>query len=431
MKLSMFNVFFEHDDNIIAYNGFSNEFLILDPELHEILISVSKSNDWNELKSIHSEFYETLVQKGFIVSFKDDEVLRVKNVVYEAELFQEKSYTLTINPTMNCNFKCWYCYETHIKDSKMSNETIGGIVNHVKHVLETKPKLEDFILSWFGGEPLLYFDKTVLPILKEIVPLFESRGVKFSSGFTTNGFLINQDVINQCKKYKADFFQITLDGHRERHNKVRFVSKQRGSYDEIIQNIKLSLKNEVSVSVRINISEETLENILNIIHDFEEISELDRQFLSFSFHEVWQEEKELTRDIQAIVHEFRKKKFNTLFEGNNTDAMRNSCYADKKNHATINYNGDVFKCTARDFESKSREGLLNKDGIIEWNEIYERRMSSKFKNAPCLECKLLPICNGGCTQHALESQGKDYCIYNYNEDRKTDVIKDKYLYLIS
>ena len=429
-KNSQFNVFFYHENKMIGYNGFTDEFLLLNPELHAIYDAISKTNEWSELKEVHPDFFNHLLKTGFIVSEDTNEVEKVKNVVREAEQEQEKSYILTINPTMNCNFKCWYCYETHIKASKMTLETIESVCNHVKWVLDTKPNLQQFTLSWFGGEPLLYFHKTVVPILEKIAPLFKTRNVNFSSGFTTNGFLIDQKTVDICKENNSAYFQITLDGHRERHNQVRYVSKERGSYDEIISNIRLCLKNEANVSVRVNVSEETLENVIKISEDFQGLSAKENEYLNFSFHEVWQEEKELTRDIQEVVNAFRDKGFNTLFQGVNIDTMRNSCYADKRNHATINYNGDVFKCTARDFESSSREGTLGLDGEITWNEIYEKRMNSKFKNAPCLSCKLLPVCNGGCTQQALE-HNEEYCLYDFDAERKTDIIRDKYLYYIS
>lgn len=430
-KNSQFNVFFPHEQQMVGYNGFTNEFLLLNPELYSIYQSISQSNDWSGLEEVHVEFFNALVELGFLVPKETNEVDKVKQVVYEMDQNNRKSYELTINPTMNCNFKCWYCYETHIKDSKMSQETLEKIVNHVKQTVDSNDELEHFSLSWFGGEPLLYFHKTVVPILKEITPIFEARNILFTSGFTSNGFLIDQSVIDLCKQYNATFFQITLDGHRERHNQVRYVSKERGSYDEIVSNIRLCLKNEVRVSVRVNVSQETLENILLITEDFKDLTENEKSHLNFSFHEVWQEEKDITQDIADVVEHFRSLGLITLFQGVNIDSMRQSCYADKKYQATINYNGDVFKCTARDFETKSREGVLLNDGTIDWNEKHSRRMDSKFKNAPCLSCKLLPICNGGCSQQAIEHDGVDYCLYNYNEDKKTELIKDKYLFYIS
>lgn len=431
MKKSQFNVFFYHDDSMVGYNGFSNEFVILNPELYSIYEAADKASDWEGLQEIHPSFYEYLIQMGFLISSDTNEIDEVKRAVQQIDHENDKTYLLTINPTMNCNFKCWYCYETHIKASKMTPETLQSIVNHAKHILDTKPQLEHFDISWFGGEPLLYFDKTVLPILKQITPLMKERGITFSSGFTSNGFLINQSVIDACKEYNSGFFQITLDGYRDRHNQVRFVSKERGSYDEIVHNIKLCLQNEVTVSVRINISEETLENIMKITDDFMDLSEKEKQYLDFSFHEVWQEEKEIAEDIQEVVNKFREMGLHTKYIGTNLDSVRNSCYADKSNHATINYNGDVFKCTARDFETSSREGYLDTDGKIVWNHKFEKRMDAKFNNPPCLSCKILPICNGGCSQQAIEHEGIEYCVNGFDENKKLSIVKDKYLYVIS
>ena len=36
----------------------------------------------------------------------------------------------------------------------------------------------------------------------------------------------------------------------------------------------------------------------------------------------------------------------------------------KKNEAIINYNGNIYKCTATDFDKTERYGFLNEDGNI-------------------------------------------------------------------
>lgn len=431
MKYSLFNSFFNYEDKKIGYNAFANDFTILDPELYEILQAAVRENNLKELNKIHPEFYSHLIEKGFLIKADEDEIGKVKQLSKKVDFGNETSYQLTINPTMNCNFKCWYCYETHIKASKMTNETLISVVKLVENIFNEATKLRTFHLSWFGGEPLLYFDKAVKPILQNIYPKMKERKINFSSGFTTNGLLINQKMLDTCRIYGVSFFQITLDGHRERHNQVRCVSKEKGSYDEIVSNIHLCLKNKFKVSVRLNISEETIEKLHLIIDDFNILNDEDKKYLNFSFHEVWQEQKDINSDVQEIVNLFRAQGFNSIYKGVNLDTVLNSCYADKNNHATINYNGEVFKCTARDFKSDSKEGVLNEDGKILWNEKYEKRMNSKFKNPPCLSCKILPICNGGCSQQAMENEDREYCIHNFDENKKIEIIKDKFLYAIS
>lgn len=427
MKASNYNIFFPNEEKMIGYNTISDNFVILEPILHELFEASVNEGMVEELQNVHESLYDVLVDKGFVVEDNVDELELIKSISHETD-FNETEYQLTINPTMNCNFKCWYCYETHIKDSKMSEDTLENIVAHVDKLLaDKKDVLKKFKLQWFGGEPMLYFKKTVLPLLKEIYPKMKKHGVEFDSGFTTNGLLINQGVLDNCKKYGVSLFQITLDGHRERHNAVRFISESRGSYDEIVANMKLCLKNELHVSARINISAETISDLLLIIEDFKDITNKDKEYLTFSFHEVWQEEKNLTADISAIVNEFRYHNLKSTYLGESSASIKASCYADKKNHATINYNGDVFKCTARDFDEGSREGVLDESGAITWNQKYQKRIyDSRFSNKPCLECKILPVCNGGCSQHRMENHGIDYCVHNFDDHSKLQVVREKF-----
>ncbi len=427
MKASYYNVFYPREDKIIGYNSISDNFVVLEPILHELFQASINENQISELKNVHIDLFDVLLDKGFVIDEEVNELNVIKEISDKTD-YDDTTYELIINPTMNCNFKCWYCYETHIKDSKMNSATLEKVVKFVDNVLEEKKgKLKNFILEWFGGEPLLYFEKTVLPVLKEVYPKMVANNINFRSGFTSNGLLINQDVINKCKKYGVENFQITLDGHRERHNQVRFVSKKRGSYDDIVANIKLCLQNELTVITRINVSDETISDLLKVIDDFKDVTPKDKKHLIFSFHEVWQEEKDLTADISDIVEEFRRNNLRCAYIGESNASITTSCYADKLNHATINYNGDVFKCTARDFESKSREGVLQDSGEIEWNEIFQKRVyDTRFKNKPCLECKILPICNGGCSQHRIENENEDYCIYGFNEESKVNIIKEKF-----
>lgn len=215
MKTSQFNSFFFYEGKTIGYNSFTNEFILLESELYDLFVASKNENGWEELKEIHNDFYDFLVEKGFIITDDVNEIEKVKKLVHEIDIENEELYELTINPTMNCNFKCWYCYETHIKASKMNQDTINNIITFVNNILVEKKKLKEFHLQWFGGEPLLYFNSTVLPLLKGIYPKMIEHNISFSSGFTTNGLLINQEMLDICKNLGVSHFQITLDGHRE------------------------------------------------------------------------------------------------------------------------------------------------------------------------------------------------------------------------
>lgn len=428
MKVSKYNVFFKHEESIVGFNGFSQEYIFLDELLIELYKSGEKQNSFEELKEVYIEYYNFLIEKGFLIEDSIDEFEKVKQISQEIDN-NEVSYTLTINPTMNCNFKCWYCYETHIKDSKMNSDTINSTIKFIENLFIEKKQLKNLVISWFGGEPLLYFDKVIRPILSNAKRIAEEYGINLQSGITTNALLINQDYLSFCMVHSLNHFQITLDGDKERHDKVRFITEGKGSYDKIFSNILLIAENKLTASIRINCSDETLKGLPNILEDFKNINSDLKKFIKFDFHKVWQVEEDIEDDLIKYRLLFRDNGFSV--RGGIYDTVVNSCYADKKNHATINYNGEVFKCTARDFKSDGKEGLLSKEGIISWNEKLEKRLNSKFNNPPCRECKILPICGGGCSQQALEHEGKDYCVHNFDEDSKLKAVKSKFLETLS
>jgi uncharacterized protein len=52
-------------------------------------------------------------------------------------------------------------------------------------------------------------------------------------------------------------------------------------------------------------------------------------------------------------------------------------------------------------------------------------LDAKFKNQPCLTCKILPICNGGCSQKAIESKDESYCLRGFDENKKNELVQAK------
>ena len=428
MKSSKFNTFFKYENSQIGFNAFSQEFILLDSLLYDLYDASQRKTSFSELQEVHKEFYEFLMLKGFIIDEEVNEFEIVKQRSYDIDN-DDTQFELIVNPTMNCNFKCWYCYETHIKDSKMNEDTISSIINFSFNVIENQKGLKKFILTFFGGEPLLYFNKVIKPLLISVSKKCENKNIYFSCGMTTNGLLINQQMLDVCKEYGLTGFQITLDGSKEQHDKVRFIAEGKGSYDKIVSNILLAVKNNFFVNVRINCSMETLAGLNGIVGEFETLTPEERKYIHFDIHKVWQ----VTEDIEHEMNDYRLyvKEKGFPVQGGYSNSVLESCYGDKRYQATINYNGEVFKCTARDFKNDSGEGILNSNGMIVWNEKYEKRLNSKFKNSPCKECRILPICGGGCTQQALEHEGIDYCVYNFDEDAKTQMVINKFIATIS
>ena len=425
MKYSQFNSVVPYDNEFLLYNSFTNNYLVLMPLLKDLLMA-AKEEGVDELKNVHPSFYNALSEGKYLVDNAEDEVEKVKEISKTIDL-SDQAYKLTINPTMNCNFKCWYCYETHVKGSRMSKDIISRTNRFVTNTAR-ESNLKHFTLSWFGGEPLLYYEDIVLPIMEHFNKACKEEKIAGGIGFTTNGYLINEAMANSFKEQSVEHLQITLDGCEEDHDLIRYVSKSRGSYKEIIRNIKLLLRYNIGVTMRINYTLKNIEKCIGILHDISDLSTTERGFLTVDFHRVWQDKGEDEFNlVKTVVNTFQFAGFgvNSHYAPDN---VRNSCYADKKNSATINYNGDVFKCTARDFTTKAREGYIAENGSIVWeNDSLNRRLNAKFNNKPCLSCRIMPLCNGGCSQHALDHLGKeDYCVHSFDEREKDKIIISKF-----
>ncbi|VDH03006.1 radical SAM/SPASM domain-containing protein [Bergeyella zoohelcum] len=427
MKYSQFNTMLPYDGGYALYNSFENKVIFLEYELKEILHAAVQEGI-ESLATVHPEFYAYLVQENFLVENDVDEIQKVKDISIKVDN-NHRMFFLTINPTMNCNFKCWYCYETHIKDSKF--EVSDSIKKFISHQT-SQPEMETFTLSFFGGEPLLYFKKDVVPILDHAVEECTKNNISLHISFTTNGYLIDEYFIEYFVKKNLHIgLQITFDGYGEEHDKVRFVNQKKGSYKEIVRNIKKLLEySHFFVRARINYTNENLQNCHKIIEDFNTVPrEIRENNLLFDFHRVWQNDQldnlsEVLKDNESRMRE-QGFKTSATYSPNN---VQDSCYADKRNSVTVNYNGDLYKCTARDFLPENRVGFLSEEGELIWeNNSLERRMQSKFNNAPCLKCKILPLCNGGCSQHAIEHLeiGDEYCVYHGDENEKDKVILTK------
>ncbi|MDR2064365.1 MAG: radical SAM protein [Prevotellaceae bacterium] len=379
MKYSQFNSIIPYGDKFALYNTFERKVIFLEPKLKDILVE-EKQKGIGNLINVHPDFYKYLVENNFIVNDNINELEKIKKLVYEIDESRKK-YDLTINPTINCNFRCWYCYETHIKQSKMDTNIVNRVNKLIQKIAQNK-ELKEFTLGFFGGEPLLYFEKNVIPIIDEFIPVMNKFNKKFDIGFTTNGYLINDKFIDYFnKKQVKPHFQITLDGYGENHDKVRFITQTKGSYFTIINNIKKLAENGMFVRVRINYTDENLEDTYKIGNDFSIMENFAKQNLLIDFHRVWQNTK--IDDINIVVDRnvelIRKKGLIAKSSSYNPETVRGSCYADKRNSAVINYNGDVFKCTARDFKTEHREGFLDENGNIIWeNNSLERRMNAKF-----------------------------------------------------
>lgn len=428
MKQSKYNCILQDNTGMVIYNAATDQLVALTPQLANIFNEGKAAPE--KIKAQHAELYDHLLQKGIFVCDDADET---ETYIRKREEYERSSgeYTITINPTLACNMSCWYCYESHKNMPAMSADVKQSVLLLIDKLLADN-KLKKLNLSFFGGEPLLYFDKVVVDIINHAKMQCKAFDAKLSIHFTTNAYLLTDNVLKQLEGLDVSF-QITIDGGKQVHDSVRKTKGGEPTYARIVEHIHQTLSRGFSVGVRFNYTAKSIPSFIDVVKDFSHLQQEQKQLVNFTFQRVWQDnEGDADQVGQQVEHIERAFEQAGLFVNNAKSYIVPYCYADGVNTAVVNYNGDLFKCTARDFAPKSKEGTLAADGTLRWNERLRKRMSIRHGSDTCLLCRIYPICHGGCSQMKLEApDGISSCPKGYDDDKIQEIMEGRALYLLT
>lgn len=395
MKVSKYNIYIEENNKFYVFNQMTSALSEIDRELYTLLRKESSLDELSEelLRDLEYSHYvcgQDLVEENILL--QANRILRYGN----------RMARITILPTLECTFRCWYCYESHL-ESVMSQETADSVISFIRKII-IENKLNVVILDWFGGEPLLHFDEIMYPIGKAIVKLCAEENVKLSHSITTNGYLLNPDMICRMNEIKLNSFQITLDGNSFFHNKTRYSPTDKNTYDTIVNNIisLCEIIHDLKMVLRINYTPKNISTIDDIVFSFPKDV---RKKIRISPQIVWQFKEAINEIGDVIKNKLRAFSDNGFMLDNIAfPSYSAGCYVENMLQFVINYDATIFKCTARDFLNKDKSiGHLDKDGnFIANSNYYNYFVSSHFENPKCLACRLLPSCTGMCLQKKVE-----------------------------
>ena len=403
-KISFYNISVPFEGYSLLYNTMSDSLIAFTNEEYSVIEPLL-----NNLAAFSEEYpllYSEMKKAGFIIdNYDEKELVKFNNKLC---VYENRSYHLTINPTLDCNLKCWYCsteYAQAIHHGGMSQHIVNSLKKHIDYLVN-KVRIPALHLDWFGGEPLMYYKEVMKPIASYAKEITTAQGVVLTQHVTTNATLLNENMKSEMQSLNFTSFQIPLDGNAEHHDTIKFTNTNKGTFDIVVQNLNLLPKiiPNVHITLRINYDKKTLFGITDVIPL---ISENTKKHIRVDFQKVWQincTEKE----IQQLA------KVKKIFYENGLDSgywaykphHYTRCYADKLHQYAINYDGRVFKCTAQDYGDDKVIGRLNDDGTIKWNNylLSELFAHSTFDNERCLNCKALPICMGPCIIRNFEAR---------------------------
>lgn len=288
------------------------------------------------------------------------------------QLINSNVFSLIMMPTEQCNFKCQYCYEEH-KNIAYSDKTIQAI----KELLRKRGgRYHALNIEWFGGEPLLKL-RCILDIMNAAQSAFQIvRG-----GITSNGYLLNRNTINELYTAGIKHYQITLDGDREHHDKIRLTKSKRATFDTIWGNLLLLKESkylDLDITIRVHLTTDNLDSVTRLLRKISTIFETDKRF-NLLFKPIVQLGGENDSQLNVIpvhledpiVKALEKiagnisKKFATHQKLLDIDSF---CYASNPHHLVIRANGDINKCTVALDKPTNTVGKLNSDGSISINK---------------------------------------------------------------
>lgn len=385
-----------NDEAYLCSNFYAKTYLVINSNIYGLY----NQGQFKELKELFPQVYLRLLEGGFLVDENVDETV---DIVKEREEERQSTelFHLIINPTLDCNLSCWYCYENKIPKSNMSDEVITGICRLIVNKYNEEP-YKTLKLSFFGGEPFMRYN-TISRIITFADSFCKEHGVFLLLDFTTNGSIITKTALRFLKEYRC-MFQITLDGNREQHNKIKhtnnFLFDAFSATCNNIRNIQKEIQKS-SVSVRLNFDSETLDGFDDIL---KEIIDLDRKRTKIILKKVWQvDSSKINNDkILSVIEKLFENGFIVDYY-----SQGGICFADKKNEAVINYDGNVFKCTTiSHFDEQESFGYLDcNSGKIVWNIEKIKPLEKVESPSQCVKCAMFPSCGGPCRRKNSPSSG--------------------------
>ena len=390
MKQSRYSFFVKNGSQVYAYNSLSNSLAIMTNDEYKCFESfISRGRDLPE------SLKESLLEGFFLINDDFDEIDFIKK---RQEKLKNKCehFSLTIAPTLNCNFRCVYCYEKgHQEYKSMSKETENEIIDYVKKI---SSGLKSISITWYGGEPLLKQD-TIDRISTNLIKIADQKGIKYSSNIVTNGYLIDENVVLLFKKARITRCQITLDGVKENHDKRRFTSKGDGSFDVIINNLEKYGKDLPRTVIRVNVDKTNQNAISDLklffekrgLSNFEIIPAPTRTtFDCYSKEYCFSSSEYYSWERKQI-----KKGYNELIIKSVPSIRGNNCVANTKNGFVIDPDGDLYKCWCDiGVKNYSIGNIRNIEKIGNVNSPITN--FDPYTDKECSVCKILPICFGGC-----------------------------------
>ena len=231
-------------DNIVL-DVYSGSVHVVDDLAYDV-ISMYEGHSAGEIVAAMLEKYsgQPEVTEGEIRAVLESvEDLKAKGKLFAPDAYEHLAFdfkarntvikALCLHVAHTCNLTCEYCFasqgkyqgERALMSFEVGKQALDFLIAHSG----SRRNLE---VDFFGGEPLMNWD-----VVKRLVAYGREQekihNKKFRFTLTTNGMLIDDDVIEFANKEMHNVV-LSLDGRKEVHDSLRKTASGKGSYDIIV-----------------------------------------------------------------------------------------------------------------------------------------------------------------------------------------------------
>jgi len=432
------------------------------------VINMYEHNSGHEVIRRMSEKYPDVDEQEINELLSDIEELKNRGKLFSADAFagiaaskKEKPLkALCLNVSHLCNMNCGYCFAggSMYRDTGEDGETVhkssdskgsGGDVDK-RHIsssakgsgdtglmsLETGVRAIDFLVEnsgslknldvdFFGGEPLLNWG-----VIKGVVKHARSKeaesGKRFRFTLTTNGLLIDDDVIDFTNKEMHNVV-LSLDGRPEIHDALRKLPNGVGSYETVLPKFKMLVqaRRGKGYYIRSTFTQDNLDFLSDILHI------ADTGFTELSMEPVVSKHGEpnglSTDDLPAICEQYEKLAAEMLArrkEGRGfsfyhylLDLTGGPCVHKRiagcgvgTEYLAVTPSGELYPCHQFIGEKRFIMGDVWL-GVVDSGLRDEFGACDIYSRDECRVCWARMYCSGGCAANAYHATGSVAGVY--------------------
>jgi radical SAM protein with 4Fe4S-binding SPASM domain len=239
------------------------------------IVTYQLSNCENQLLYIHKNldinsdnFLNSIYIKDFEIVWMDNYILRsdtMENIIKKSfsedrcilgkVLPLETPFTILIDTSDVCNFKCNYCFRSFSNDADVGDYRKNRLMEwdtFIKIVEQMKEFPQQFkrISLSHQGEPLCN------KLIPRMVTYLKEQGFTGSTEFHTNASLLNPQLIKELTDAKIDRIVISLQGINKTAYKT--TCNIEIDFDEFYENLKLLYDNKTNTMIHIKIVDAAL-----------------------------------------------------------------------------------------------------------------------------------------------------------------------------